>query len=110
MVWQKRVTASAPSLQMPRDRTHSGQGFLWLFKALGFRVTAVHLHQYMWKQCSLLFWGSRGISFKMTWLSAWVFGRLSHRRGSQQNMGSTVRPQSSYVRLAPQYYFGIELY
>ncbi|GFX38435.1 hypothetical protein TNCV_2344091 [Trichonephila clavipes] len=40
---------------------------------------------------------SRGLSVETNRLSAWLFGRLSHCRGSQHNMGSTVRPQSSHM-------------
>ncbi|GFV94776.1 hypothetical protein TNCV_1027741 [Trichonephila clavipes] len=43
--------------------------------------------------------GSRGLPVDMTRLPAWFFRRLSHCRGSQQDLRPIVMPQSSHMRL-----------
>ncbi|GFT34460.1 hypothetical protein TNCV_4124521 [Trichonephila clavipes] len=62
-------------------------------------------------------WGNNALrssegqgDFRLIWLGSLLgFLANSHYRGSQYDLELTVRPQSSLMRLSPQFYFGIEL-
>ncbi|GFU10972.1 hypothetical protein TNCV_2934571 [Trichonephila clavipes] len=90
------------SLQVPWDWSHSGQSFPWLSRVLGFCVTVVYLSINV--GITLCSFNSQGDFFGWNDLAPFlVFGHLSHSWGSQHDLGPTVRPQSSQMRLAPQF-------
>ncbi|GFX75509.1 hypothetical protein TNCV_4714161 [Trichonephila clavipes] len=80
------------SLQGPQDRNHSDQRFLWLPKALGFWVTAINLSMYV----DLMLFALRRVKDWLRRLSS-LLGLLSYCRGSQHDLGLTVRGQ--FIRM-----------
>ncbi|GFT47336.1 c-Maf-inducing protein [Trichonephila clavipes] len=84
-----KADKSLGSLQVPRDRVHSGQSFPWLSKTLCFLGHGSTFVNVCGDNALCSPEGQRGLPVESTRLPSWLFGRLFHCRGSQHDLGPT---------------------